>query len=164
MLLRPWLIACAIALTSLPAAARNFPARDQQGWQRYVVPQTGASVEIPTALFSDDAGEPENGPGHRFVTADGRANLTVQSIANKEGYSPAAFLARQQPPAKVVYRRVTSKFFVVSSFRDDKIYYIRCNRGSKSMHCVLINYPAAEKRRWDSVVTRISRTLSSDQG
>jgi hypothetical protein len=24
---------------------------------------------------------------------------------------------------------------------------------------VLINYPAAEKRQWDAVVTRISRTL-----
>jgi hypothetical protein len=27
------------------------------------------------------------------------------------------------------------------------------------MNCVLINYPAAEKRNWDSVVTRISHTL-----
>jgi hypothetical protein len=26
---------------------------------------------------------------------------------------------------------------------------------------VLINYPAAEKRQWDSVVTRISHTLRS---
>jgi hypothetical protein len=26
---------------------------------------------------------------------------------------------------------------------------------------VLINYPAAEKRQWDAVVTRISRTLRS---
>jgi hypothetical protein len=27
------------------------------------------------------------------------------------------------------------------------------------MNCVLINYPATEKRNWDSVVTRISHTL-----
>jgi hypothetical protein len=27
------------------------------------------------------------------------------------------------------------------------------------MNCGLINYPAVEKRNWDSVVTRISRTL-----
>jgi hypothetical protein len=27
------------------------------------------------------------------------------------------------------------------------------------MNCVLINYPAAEKRQWDSIVTRISTTL-----
>ncbi len=29
------------------------------------------------------------------------------------------------------------------------------------MNCVLINYPAAEKTQWDSVVTRISNTLAS---
>jgi hypothetical protein len=29
------------------------------------------------------------------------------------------------------------------------------------MNCVLINYPAAEKRQWDGVVTRISNTLAS---
>jgi hypothetical protein len=29
------------------------------------------------------------------------------------------------------------------------------------MNCVLINYPAAEKRQWDGVVTRISHTLAN---
>ncbi len=28
------------------------------------------------------------------------------------------------------------------------------------MNCVLLNYPAAEKRQWDDVVTRISHTLA----
>jgi hypothetical protein len=27
------------------------------------------------------------------------------------------------------------------------------------MNCVLINYPSAEKRLWDGVLTRISHTL-----
>ena len=35
----------------------------------------------------------------------------------------------------------------------------RCNRGNGTMNCVLINYPAAEKRQWDDKVTRISHTL-----
>jgi hypothetical protein len=50
---------------------------------------------------------------------------------------------------------------VVSCTRGDRIWYNRCNRGNGSMNCVLINYPAAEKRQWDGVVTRISRTLRS---
>lgn len=29
------------------------------------------------------------------------------------------------------------------------------------MHCVLINYPAAEERAWDAVVTRISLSLDN---
>jgi hypothetical protein len=64
-----------------------------------------------------------------------------------------------RPPAGIIYKRITSDFFVVSSIRGDRIWYNRCNRGQGSMNCVLINYPAAEKRQWDEVVTRISRTL-----
>jgi hypothetical protein len=65
------------------------------------------------------------------------------------------------PPSNIVYQRVTPRFFVVSSFREDKIWYNRCNFAGRFMNCVLINYPAAEKRQWDNVVTRISNTLTS---
>ena len=56
---------------------------------------------------------------------------------------------------------MTPRFFVVSSFREDKIWYNRCNFAGRFMNCVLINYPAAEKRQWDRVVTRIGDTLAS---
>ena len=65
----------------------------------------------------------------------------------------------ESPPAGIIYRRVTPEFFVVSSIRNDRIWYNRCNRSNGAMNCVMINYPAAEKRRWDGVVTRISQTL-----
>jgi hypothetical protein len=70
------------------------------------------------------------------------------------------FLAKMNPPSNIEYQRVTPRFFVVSSFRQDKIWYNRCNFAGRFMNCVLINYPAAEKRQWDSVVTRISNTLT----
>ena len=87
------------------------------------------------------------------------ADLTVQSVPNPGNASPAAFLAKKQPPAGIIYKRITPDFFVVSSIRKDRIWYNRCNRGDSSMNCVMINYPVAEKRQWDGVVTRISRTL-----
>jgi hypothetical protein len=146
-------IAAALALSSATAMA-------QDGWQRYVVPMTGANVDIPAAVFSKDAGEPDVGYGRRFVTADGRANLTVQSFPNEANDTPAAFLARQSPPPGIQYRRVTPRFFAVSSERGGKVWYNRCNSSGRYMNCVLINYPAAEKRQWDSMVTRISRTLA----
>ncbi|HEY0328971.1 MAG TPA: hypothetical protein VGC77_07690 [Rhodopseudomonas sp.] len=78
----------AIALFGLggPAAA--------QGWQRYQVPSSGTRVEIPTEIFSEDAGAVETGAGRHFVTADHRADLTVQSVPNAAGDTPAAFLAK----------------------------------------------------------------------
>jgi hypothetical protein len=128
-------------------------------WRRYVIPSTATSVDMPVSIFTSDAGPPEGGTGRRFFTDDRRADLTVQSVPNPENDSPAAFLAKKQPPAGIVYKRITPDFFVVSSIRKDRIWYNRCNRGNGTMNCVLINYPAAEKRQWDSVVTRISHTL-----
>lgn len=130
-------------------------------WAKYTVPESGATVDIPISIFSYAAGEPEAGYGGRFLTSDRRADLTVQSLLNDARLSPAAFLARKNPPPGIVYKRVTPRFFVVSSFRNAKIWYNRCNFAGRFINCVLINYPAAEKRQWDSVVTRISNTLTS---
>ena len=130
-------------------------------WRRYVIPSSGTSVDMPASIFTSDAGPPEGGTGRRFFTEDRRADLTVQSVPNPENDSPATFLARKQPPAGISYKRITSDFFVVSSIRKDRIWYNRCNRGNGTMNCVLINYPSAERRQWDDVVTRISHTLRS---
>jgi hypothetical protein len=142
-------------ILSIPAGA----AAQSTQWQSYAVPETGARVDLPTAIFSKDAGQSKSGQGRRFLTEDGRANLTVQSLPNDANDSPAAFLAKMDPPSDIVYRRITARFFVVSGFRGGNIWYDRCNASGRLMNCVLINYPAAEKRRWDPVVTRISNTL-----
>jgi hypothetical protein len=128
-------------------------------WRQFVIPSTGAKVDIPVSIFTEDAGAPEGGTGRRFFTSDHRADLTVQSVANPDNDSPATFLAKQRPPAGIQYRRVTPRFFAVSSIRDGRTWYNRCNRANGYMNCVLINYPAAEDREWDDVVTRISLSL-----
>ena len=128
-------------------------------WKRYGIPETGTSVDIPSSIFTETAGKP-NGYGQQFRTSDGRADLTVQSAPNGAGDSPAAFLEKKNPPSHVLYKRITSDFFVVSSIRDDKIWYDRCNFSNRLIHCVLINYPANEKQQWDGIVTRISKSLS----
>ena len=134
---------------------------DSTEWRRYVIPSTGANVDIPVTIFTEDAELPEGGTGRRFFTKDHRADLTVQSVPNPENDSPAEFLAKKQPPAGIQYKRVTSRFFAVSSIRNDRTWYNRCNRANGYMNCVLINYPAAEERQWDAVVTRISLSLAN---
>jgi hypothetical protein len=107
-----------------------------RAWQRYVIPTTGANVEVPLGVFSEDGGKPETGFGRRFLTSDRRANLTVQSFPNDARDSPAVFLAKQQPPPNIMYRRVTPAFFVVSSIRNGKIWYNRCNSAGRFMNCI----------------------------
>jgi hypothetical protein len=130
-------------------------------WQQYTVPDTGARVDVPVTIFTVDAGPPEGGIGKRFFTSDHRADLTLQSVPNPGNDSPASFLAKRRPPADIQYRRVTSRFFAVSSIRNGRTWYNRCNLASEYMHCVLINYPAVEERKWDEIVTRISLSLTN---
>jgi hypothetical protein len=139
------------AASPVPAQAAN--------WTTYRIPESGTSVDIPISVFTEQAGKPD-GYGQKFRTPDGGADLTVQAVRRQQSVSPAAFLAAKQPPSAIVYKRITPGFFVVSSIKRDKIWYDRCNFTSRYVHCVLINYPAAEKRQWDQVVTRISHSLS----
>lgn len=141
-------VACALCVS---------PAAQADNWTTYRIPETGTTVDIPAAIFTQDAGKPD-GEGQRFRSADGRADLTVQAVP-RTGDSPAAFLAKKKPPSGIVYKRITPRFFVVSSVKRGTIWYDRCNFALRYVHCVLINYPAAEKRQWDGVVTRISSTL-----
>lgn len=147
----------ALALThaASTAAALAQPLR----WTRYNITESGTSVDLPSSIFTEAAGRPE-GYGHRFQTADGRADLTIQAAPNVENDSPATFLAKKHPPPRIQYKRVTPRFFAVSSYKGDKVWYNRCNFSGGLVHCVLINYPAEEERDWDKIVTRISLSLS----
>ena len=37
-------------------------------WRSYLIPSTGAKVDIPVSIFTEDAGSPEGGTGRRFFT------------------------------------------------------------------------------------------------
>lgn len=150
-----WVVsALVLGLAASSSAVSAQPVR----WTTYSIPQTGTSVDFPASIFTEEAGRPD-GYGQRFRTADGRADLTIQAAPNVSNDSPAAFLAKKHPPARIQYKRTTPRFFAVSSYKGDKVWYNRCNFASGLIHCVLINYPASEEREWDEIVTRISLSL-----
>ena len=57
-------------------------------WSRYSNPQLRVGVDIPTGLFSVDAGAVTS--GRTFKTSDGRANLSIYAIDNEAGETPGA--------------------------------------------------------------------------
>jgi hypothetical protein len=148
------MVALALALTASASTVSAQPVR----WTRYTIPQTGTSVDFPSSIFTE-GGRPD-GYGERFRTADGRADLTIQAAPNVANDSPAAFLAKKHPPSRIQYKRVTPRFFAISSYKGDKVWYDRCNFSERLVHCMLINYPAEEEHAWDDVVTRMSLSLS----
>jgi hypothetical protein len=141
------------------AASTSMVSAQPVRWTTYAIPETGTSVDFPASIFTEKAGRPD-GSGQRFQTADGRADLTIQPAPNVSNDSPAAFLAKKHPPPRIQYKRVTPRFFAVSSYKGDKVWYDRCNFSGGLVHCVLINYPAREEHDWDDIVTRISLSLS----
>jgi hypothetical protein len=130
-------------------------------WQAFEVPEFGTRVEYPARIFTA-VGEAEKGVGRRFESKDGRAILSIYARENEDGDTPVSYLRKNLRQRTLDYERVTRSFFAISSERDGIIYYSRCNfsrpaRGS--LHCFDLVYPQAEKRAWDSVVTRISLSL-----
>src|ERR1700720_2187708 len=143
------------------AAARPSPVLD---WQTFMIPDFGTQVEYPAGLFEVFDGEPEKGIGERWMTADGRAFLTIYTRANEAADTPASYLRNNLRIARAAleYERVTRSFFAISSTREGVVYYSRCNfsaAGGGAVHSFDLTYPQREERAWDAIVTRISRSL-----
>lgn len=152
-------------LSLVPGAEAQIRNRQSAfEWQTFVVPEFGTTVEYPARIFSVPDGKAEKGFGQRFNSADGRAVLTVYTRENEAGDTPASYLKNNLRTGRSAldYERVTRTFFAISSVRQGLIFYSRCNFSSDAggaIHCLDLVYPQAEKRAWDGVVTRISRSL-----
>ena len=135
----------ALAIVGIFAPALAF-AGDTE-WRRYVIPSTGTSVDMPVSIFTSDAGRARerNRPTVFHRRPPRRSDGAVRSQSRRTIHPPRSWPSKQ-PPAGIIYKRITSDFFVVSSIRKDRIWYNRCNRGNGTMNCVLINYPAARGR------------------
>ena len=156
----------AILAVSLPCAGETVQAREQISaldWRVFAIPDYGTTVLYPARVFAA-AGEAEKGVGQRFERNDGRAVLSVYSLANERGETPAAYLKNNMrvERAGLDYERVTNSFFAISMERDGLIFYSRCNftrRTGGAIHCFDVVYPQDEERAWDAVITRISLSL-----
>jgi hypothetical protein len=136
-----------------PAASRA----DDLAWKRHV-DEFGSRVDYPAGVFRQARPERE---GWTYETDDRRAMLRVSKVHNEQRDSPAAFVRRQLPlkGPSLHYEHITSEFFAASARSGGQILYRRCNFVGRAIHCVLLRYPAKEKRAWDEIVTRISLSL-----
>jgi hypothetical protein len=143
-----WL--CALAL---PAGAQ----RSELAWT-ILANERGARVEYPRELFSaENTGTKSK---RSFTTADGRGHFELFSMPNVQGDTPARFVRRvDQKREKLTYKRISRNFIAASTVHGDRILYRRCNFSGNMIHCVDLRYPAADKRAWDDIVTRISLSL-----
>lgn len=158
----------AIFALTTPAAAQTQSATPTAGlddphWS-VLFDSFGTTVDYPENIFSVDAGAPPRGTGRTLRSPDDRAWLMMYVEGNDERHTPASFVRAYfaGPRDSLDYNRVTDRFFAISGVNEEQIFYSRCNfpvgiRGP--MHCIYLAYPKNEERRWDAIVTRISRSL-----
>jgi hypothetical protein len=164
MMWPPYFAAAGLAiLGSLFVATSAGEAQAQlsrsAGWTAFSTP-SGLSVPYPSYIFSVGGGATDRGVGRKFRSEDGRAEFSAYSLPNSEGDTPRSYLRKNLlvPPTSLVYRRVTDRFFVMSSIREGRIFYSRCNFAS-GIHCIFLEYPTGDKPLWDGIVTRMSYSL-----
>jgi hypothetical protein len=135
-------------------------------WASVTEAKSGTAVDIPRAVLSTPDGHAQKRVGRRYKTPDGRAKVAIWTQRNTRHDTPAGYLHRtfNIPRSTVDYERFTADFAVISGIFGTRVYYIRCNysRRSGSFHCFDLAYPVQEKRAWDAVVTRMSRSLRAD--
>jgi hypothetical protein len=95
-----------------------------------------------------------------FSTADGASRFELFSLDNSRRESQTQFARRaENGRERLAYKRVTGNFIAASTIKNGRVLYRRCNFSRAMIHCVDVRYPAAEKRAWDDIVTRISLSL-----
>jgi hypothetical protein len=155
----PRLLALALAFV-LGLCAWIGTGAAQQRWATYANPRFGAAADYPADLFTVKDAPPENGDGQTFRTADGRGELSIYGSYNIDGERPEPYVQRHVSLSDVTYKKISADFYAVSGTRGGTIYYERCNFPNNDvLSCFYISYPAAEKAKWDPIVTRIGQSL-----
>lgn len=122
------------------------------------------SIDYPATLLKmQDA--PENDDGRTFFSGDSTVEMRVwgQYNALSETLKQKYNATLKSFPQKPSYMVLGPTRYVVSGLRDGKIVYVKTlYRKAKDVevfYTLTIEYPAADKARWDAVVTHIANSF-----
>jgi hypothetical protein len=153
---------CALALAEL-AIFFGLPASAQDlMWRVYDDAEHGCELEYPATIFSADAARPDQ--PRRFSSSDENVYFRILGTVNSAGWTPAEIKRKYlgaSMPGKVVYERTKAEFLVLSGYRNGNIFYTKVVvSDDRRVACILdLTYPRAMKRKFDDIVTRMSRSF-----
>ena len=161
-----------VPLESLPAIQApsfSIAAVEDLGWQFYFDEVYEFEIDLPLGLFEVDEG-PER--GLHLYEPSGLAEIQVYGADNPRGLSPRAFVTALEDAdrvAEVTYRAEGQSWFVLSGYyADDEdlgeplIFYTKFmfSADRTRVSAFEISYPLSERRRFDSIVTRLEKSLT----
>lgn len=152
---RRFAIVSIVAALAVPAHAES--------WAVYQDSVDGCLIDYPTNVFSQDALDVAK-DFQRFSGPGEDTFFRVMGVDNEDNLGPEEIRTtylKENAPGDVVYDRTKDDFLVLSGYRGDSIFYTRIAMSSdKRKLCIVeIAYPRAQKRAFDPIVTRMSRSF-----
>src|SRR4051812_38520896 len=158
-------LALALALPLL-ACALALPAGAAPGWQVYMNPRYGTTVDVPADWRPGR--EPDNGDGLVFTSPDGAATIRVWGGLHIADSVAEEMSAREtaEPGETNSYRRGDRRSLVVSGRRGDTVFYRKSILSCRDTvwSSLAIEYPAARKAALDPLVSRVAGSLKQGRG
>lgn len=152
-----------VLLAPSPAAAAE--------WSRHTNDRFGASAEIP-AWFRK-LPDPANGDGFAFTSPDRRARIFVTgnymvTTDGTVGFSKYKEVLLQDAVAdgvKVTYRSGGRDWLAYSGSKGSMIVYVKAIAACRDVvNRIHMEYPGSERRTFDPIATRVSRSLRHQGG
>jgi hypothetical protein len=135
-----------------------------ESWRSYHNDRFGVTADVPADWKMEPP--PANDDGRDFTSPDGRATITVSGIFAINGAEEE--LASRLEPGQgetITYKKRRSDWIVVSGTKGDRIFYrktlLSCGDVANDLS---IEYPAAEKQKYDALVAHAAASLKPGSG
>ncbi|HTR87972.1 MAG TPA: hypothetical protein VMI56_26050 [Reyranella sp.] len=143
------------------AALASVPATGGPSLATYANSRFGYTVEYPADLLVPQE-EAENGDGRAFEARHGRAQILVYGGYNALNESPAELAGRAETDCAghhAQYRVAKPNLVAISCTTTDGILYQKTMIRGDTLTTLRAAYPSSERKVWDGVVARMSRSL-----
>lgn len=151
---------------ALASIAINIAASaGAETWRSYHNTRFGTTAEVPAIWKMGPP--PENNDGRAFSSPDGRATIIISGIFHVLPHEEeVAIHLKPGEGETITYTKQGSNWIVVSGIRGDMIFYRKSILSCRDTiwNDVSIEYPAAEKGKYDPLVARVAASLREGRG
>jgi hypothetical protein len=152
-----WTLYSSAVVFAVPVLAQTL------SWSVYLDDDYGCRLEYPSSVFA--AGPRELDDPLQFSGPNEETYFRILGVDNASGRTPADIKAeylRSNIPDEITYERTKREFLVLSGYRGESIFYTKVSVSKDGkIACILeITYPRKDKRKFDDIVTRMSRSFA----
>jgi hypothetical protein len=154
-----------VVLAASPIAqVIEIPRAENVKYERYYNGRFNYSLRYPTNILVKQPA-PENDDGRTFTSPDSRIimkvfgshnvfNKTIQNLYDEE---------LNQPNLNVTYKRIADKWFVISGYENNRVFYKKTMLHEGDVLTLSIHYDKALQPKFDPFVATISRSFQASQ-